>query len=287
MQILGPFGIWGALSRFHPVVMTAWGSDILIDPNKNCLSKLLTEYTLRKADLIIDDGKNIEKAMVRLGVASSKIRTISFGIDIQKFSLPQQNEKPSKESNPKDHFSVISLRNFEPVYNLETLIESIPLVLKELPSVKFILIGRGSEEKKIKILAEELGIFKSIQFVGWIPNEETAQHLKTADVYVSTSLSDGGLAVSTAEAMACGLPVIVTDSGDNKLWIEDGENGFVVPIKNPEAIANRVIHLLKNKSMRSKFGEINRGKIEENYNYFKEMNKVKKLYEEIVKGTQK
>jgi len=109
--------------------------------------------------------------------------------------------------------------------------------------------------------------------------------LNNADIYVSTSLSDSGLAASTAEAMASGLPVIVSDSGDNRQWVDDNKGGFVIPLKSPEILAEKIIYLLKNKTLLKSFGEYNRKIIEERNNYHKEMGKMEKLYEEITKKT--
>ncbi len=104
------------------------------------------------------------------------------------------------------------------------------------------------------------------------------------DVYVSTSLSDAGLAASTAEAMACGLPVVITDFGDNRKWIEDGESGFIVPLKDPKALAEKIIYLLKNKDIRREFGMRNRKIIEEKNNYYREMEKMENSYIELTGG---
>ena len=101
------------------------------------------------------------------------------------------------------------------------------------------------------------------------------------DVYVSTSLSDAGLAASTAEAMACELPVIVTDSGENNLWINDGKNGFLVPVKNPEAIARRLIDLLQNIDLRREFGSKGRDIICKKNDYCVEMKKVEFFYQKF------
>ena len=107
------------------------------------------------------------------------------------------------------------------------------------------------------------------------------------DVYVSTSLSDAGIAASTAEAMACGLPVIVTDVADNKKWIDNGVNGFVVPVKDPKSLAEKIIYLLQNEDIRKKFGKINRKIIEERNNYYKEMEKMEDIYKELVQRNEK
>lgn len=269
-------------NRFRPLVLTAWGSDIWIDPKKNFLWKILTKYILKKADCVTCDGDHIKEEIARLGADPKKINLVYFGTDTRKFKPGQRSEKLKEKLGIHDSPTVISLRNLFPIYNVGSLIKAIPLILKEVPETKFIIVGRGSQEAELKQLAKSLGVFDSIRFVGFIPNDELPQYIASADVYVSTSLSDAGLAASTAEAMACGLPVVITDFGDNKKWVEDGLNGFIVPLKDPEALAEKIIYLLKNDDVRKEFGKRNRKIIEERNNYYKEMEKMENIYTNLI-----
>ena len=144
------------------------------------------------------------------------------------------------------------------------------MVLKQVPDAKFIIANNGSQEAHLKEMAKSLDIWDSVRFVGLIQHHELPKYLASSDVYVSTSLSDGGAVVSTLEAMACGLASVVTDSGDHRKWIRNGENGFVVPTKNPEVLAEKIIYLLKNEEQRKLFGKISRRIIEEKGDYHKE-----------------
>ncbi len=278
----GKDGFIGALSGFHPFVLTAWGSDVLFTA-KSKIKGPFVKFALNKADLITCDAEHMKKAMEQLGMPVAKIKIIHFGIDAEKFSPGVKNEKLIKELGLSGYHTIISLRNLESIYNLESLIKSIPLILKEMPKTKFVIAGTGPQEKMLKKLAHSLKILEMTQFIGRIPNDEMPKYLKTADIYVSTSLSDAGIAASTAEAMACGLPVVITDFGENREWVNDGKNGFVVPIKNPELLAEKIIYLLKDEDRRAKFGKINRRIIEERNSYNKEMAKMEVLYEELIR----
>ena len=280
----GVNGVLGALSGFHPFILTAWGSDILV-AGKSSLAKWLIKFTLKKADLITCDAEHMREAMIKLGAKPEKIKIIYFGVDTEKFSPGSKNEELMKKLGIENCPVVITLRNLEPIYNVETLIKAIPFVLKEIPNAKFIIAGKGPEEEKLKNLANNLNIPESIRFPGFIPNDDLPRYLKTSDVYVSTALSDAGLSASTAEAMACGLPVVITNTGENEKWIEDGENGFLIPVKNPEILAEKIIFLLENKNVAQKIGIAARKTIEERNSYFREMSKMEKIYEEIIKNS--
>ena len=276
------YGTISSLVGFHPLVITAWGSDILITPKKFLPSKWAVKYALSKADLITCDAGHVKEAMTKLGVKESKIRIINFGIDTQKFIPGLKDVKLKEKLGFANSRIIISLRNLEPIYDIGTLIKSAPAVLKEVPEVRFIIIGKGSQGQELKNLSKTLGIENKIQFLGQIPNDELPKYLRIADVYVSTSLSDGGIAASTAEAMACGLPVVITNVADNKEWVANGENGFLIPVKNPHLLAERIIYLLKNENSGKKFGELNRGIIKERNDYYKEMAKMGEIYRELI-----
>lgn len=276
------YGSFGALSRFHPFVLTAWGTDILIEPKKSFYRRQLIKYALKKADLITCDAEHMKKAMMNLRTDLKKVDIIYFGIDTEKFSPKQTNKKIREVLGVFNSPMIISLRNLEPVYDIESLIASIPPVLKEFSEAKFVIAGRGAQEEMLKELAKSLGVSNSIRFIGLIPNDELSCYLTASDVYVSTSLSDAGLSASTAEAMACGVPVIITDFGANREWVKDGESGFVVPLKDPESLAKKIIVLLKDRSLQEKFGRKGRQIIKERLDYHNEMSKMEKKYEEMI-----
>jgi glycosyltransferase involved in cell wall biosynthesis len=276
-------GLLGMMSGFHPLVLSAWGSDILIDPKRFFLLKTLIKHTLREADLITTDGENTIREMLQLGADSQRIHLIYHGVDTQQFKPAQKNGDLLKKLEIYGSPVIISIRNLNPVYNVETVVKSIPYVIKQFPEATFIIAGDGVQKNYLSDMATALGVSKHTRFIGKIPHDELPHYLSLADIYVSTSLSDGGLSVSLAEAMACGLAPVVTDVGDNQKWIENGKSGFVVPIRNPELVAEKVILLLKNDDIRKRSGEINRRLVEEKASYEKEMEKTQELYELLLK----
>lgn len=273
------YGFIAALANYHPLVLTVWGSDILINPNQFRLLRYMVQYALRKADLITCDAEHMVKALDRLGSFNSKIHLIYFGTDTNKFNSKQRSVELRSTLCSSDSPLIISLRNLEPIYDIASFVKSIPYVLKKVPKAKFVIVGKGSQKMFLKDMVEKLNVSKNVNFIGSVPSDEIAKYLASADIYVSTSLSDAGLAASTAEAMACGLPVIITDFGDNDRWVQDGVNGFLFPCKNYELLAEKIIYLIENKEIRLKFGLINQNIIEKRLNHRIEMTKMENLYE--------
>jgi glycosyltransferase involved in cell wall biosynthesis len=277
----GTNGVLGALSGFHPFLLTAWGSDILFTA-KSKIKGPLVRFALKRADLITCDADHMKAAMIKLGVDPGKITIVRFGVDTQKFRPAKSNEELRNKLGIFNSPAIISLRNLEPPYDVETLLRAVPHVLKEVPEARFVIAGKGSQEEYLKALAESLGISDSVSFIGWVANDELPQYLNSADVYVSTSLSDAGLASSAAEAMACGLPVIVTDSGENRQWVSDGESGFIIPVRDAKMLAEKIVILLRSDTKRAQLGKAGRKVIEERDNYYKEMERMEKIYQEKI-----
>jgi glycosyltransferase involved in cell wall biosynthesis len=282
------YGTFGAFANYHPFVLSPWGSDILIEPEQSKIKKFLVKFALKKADLITCDGDNTIEKMISFGTDSKKIHRIYHGVDPAQFSPNKRDKKLKERLGVSDSPSIISTRNLDLIYGIETLIESVPLILKKIPNAKFIVAGelvydKTVEKEYLKKMAKSLGVINSIKFVGTIPHDELPYYLTSSDVYVSTSLSDGGIAMSTLEAMACEVAPIVTDVADNKKWIKNGENGFVIPLKDPNTLAEKIIYLLQDEGVRKNFGKISREIVKEKQNYEKEMKKVEKLCTNLIK----
>jgi len=277
------YGMLGAFTGFHPLVVSAWGSDILVTSKKSKILKILVKFALNKANLITCSGEHLREAITCIGVNPQKMELIFHGVDTKKFKIIEKDKDLAKNLSILNSPTIISTRNFEPIYDIGMLIKSIPLIIKKIPNTKFIIAGKGKQEKYLKDLARSLGVLDTIRFVGWIKHDELAKYLSLSDIYVSTSLSDAGVAISTKEAMACGLPPIVTDIGDNRKWIKDGENGFIFPVNDSESLAEKIIYLLENRNVRKNFGKINRKMIEERIDYYKWMAKMEQLYKKLVR----
>ena len=218
----------------------------------------------------------------KFDVPHEKIHIINFGIDSKKFFKQERNFKVLEKFNISDELTIISLRNFEPVYDIKTLIYAAKIILKEIPTVRFLLVGKGPLENELKQMVHSLEISNSIHFTGYIDNQLLPSLVSSSDIYVSTSLSDAGIAASTAEAMSCEIPVVISDSAENDKWIDDKINGFLFSTKNFEQLAEILIKLIKDEPLRSKVGKEGRSIILNKNDYENEMKKMNDLYLKLV-----
>ena len=272
----------GYLSGFHPLVITAWGSDILKRPQESRSYQAQVRLAIRKADLLTCDADHIIQPMIDLGARPEKIRTIFFGVDTRKFHPERKNDQLVEKLGFSGHPLVISLRGLSQIYDVESLVRAVPGVLKSCPSARFIIAGEGPLKSRLQELASSLGAADTVRFVGNIPNDLLPPYLASSDVYVSTSLSDAGISASTAEAMACARPVVITDFGDNRKWVEDGVSGYLVPLSDPGTLAARIIDLLNRPERRESFGKLARQVIMEKNDLYREMGKMEALYQQLI-----
>lgn len=281
------YGLFGALCNFKPFVLTAWGSDILIVPGERLLliiKRYIAKYVLRKADLITSDSISATRAVVGFGVDEKKVKLIIHGVDLRLFRPVENREEFKKDLRlPESHQVVISSRSLKPIYDVSTLIRAVPYVIDRCPNTCFLIVGDGTLRHQLEELACKLGVIEYVRFVGSIPNEEMPKFLRLSDIYVSTSLSDTR-SVSLLEAMACALPVVVTDFDGNRECVEDEVNGFLFPKGDFRMLAEKIVYLLRDKHIKRKFGVVNRRIVEKEADYEKEMSKMEKLYKDLIEA---
>lgn len=278
----GLYGLVATLTVNVPLVITAWGSDVIF-AEKSRIFGPMVRFMLRKASLVTCDAHHMYERIRNLGVVKEKIRIINFGVNTDE--LKKQNRDIDYADSlgimPDDNV-ILSLRNHQPIYDLETLINSIPMVIKKTSKVKFVIAGSGATTEKLKCLAQEIGVEEHVLFTGRYDNKQMKKLLSVADIYISTSLSDAGIASSTAEAMASELPVIVTNTGENELWIEPGKNGYLISAGNFKDAARNILLLLNDKPLRDRVGALGRKTIVERNDYKNEMKKMESQYFEVL-----
>jgi len=251
-------GFLGALSGFHPVLLMPYGSDILIEPEKSLLRRMIVKYAIKKADIITCDCDTVKHKIIDLtGLPETNIITFPWGIELDIFHPDAgKSVRVRQKLQWLDNKIIIMNRAFKPVYGLPYFVNALPAILRQEPSTRVILIGSGILDAEIRSLVSVKGLNNFVTFVGSVPINHMPDYLNAADIYVSTSLSDG-TSLSLLEAMACSLPVVVTDIPANKEWVIDGHNGFVVPPNDSSELSNRVVTLLRNSGLRNLMGQRN------------------------------
>ena len=247
------YGFYSALSGFKPFILIIWGSDILIAPQRFFLLRVMAKFTINKADAVIVDSKVQETAAIRLGCDPKKILRFPW-FDVKSMRIRRSKSEIRKQLGWRDNPIVISLRRHEPIYRVKFLIEAIPHIVAEVPDCRFLILGSGSLHEKLKRRVNELKVEQYVKFLGQVPVDEVATYLNAADVYVSTSASDGTSA-SLLEAMTFGIAPVVTSIPGNREWVENGRNGYLVPVGDSQRLAEKITWLIKNENIRLRIGK--------------------------------
>jgi len=274
------YGFYAARSGYKPLLITPWGSDILLSPKRSRLMKRVARFVLKRADLVTADSMALKRGLLELGCEEEKIVYFPWGVELDRFFPRDDRVALRRELNLPDGIVVICNRWLRPVYGIEHLIKAVPVVLAEAPSTTFVIGGDGELRPRVEGLVRELGIGDSVKMVGSIPHEKMPHYLQAADVYVSPSLSDS-TSVALLEAMACGLTPVVTDVDANLEWVTDGANGLIVPRGDERALATALIKVIKEDSIRMKFGKESYEAVRSRANWLDNMKVLESVYERL------
>jgi glycosyltransferase involved in cell wall biosynthesis len=200
-----------------------------------------------------------------LKVSKNKITMIHNGVDIANFKRNYNNEEKSdirKEFRLLNAPVVGIIARLSSVKGHEYLIRAAKLILEKQDNVQFLIIGDGPEENKLKNLTAELKISNNVIFHKSIL--DTAKPLAVMDVFVMPSLSEG-LGLAILEAMASSLPIVASNVGGIYSLISEGENGYLVPPKNPEALEKAILNIISDKRLAQNMGRISQKICEESF----------------------
>ena len=275
-------GWTGAWAGFNPFVLTAWGSDVNVDPHRSPLYRYLTRLAIRRADLITANSNNLKDKLIELGAVQKKIQVIQGGLELEKFPFKRGNDCLRRQLGLHQEKVVLSTRMLGKVYNLDIVAKSIPLVLAEVPDVKFIFIYRGQQEQEeeLKRLIQELGVLDAVLLIGPVDNNRIAEYYHLADVLVSVTSSEG-MPGSLTEAMACGAVAVVSDLPFVKEWIRHNVNGLVVPVRNSNALAQAIVTLLRDPRKLLTMAQLNQKLVAKQADHRKWMKQVEHTYLEL------
>lgn len=233
-QELGSYGPLGVMCGVRPVAVSAWGTDVLREPDWSWLHKKRVQFCLRRADLITSMAEHMSARIVQLGGDAAKIIVNHFGVDENVFTMT------SRPPRPADEVVFIHTRHFKPVYNFEQLLGALPEVFAALPRAKLVFLSDGPLRPWVERQVASWGFAARVSFLGTRPPAEVAAALRDADIFVTTSRSDGAN-ISLLEAMASGCYPVVTDIPATRQWFDAGARGLTVPLDNPGALAAAMI----------------------------------------------
>jgi len=258
------YGTLARLSGFHPLLLSVWGSDVFIFPNKSNIHKKLIASNIKYASAIASTSHVMLNKTNSIFLNQNNFVT-PFGIDTRIF-LPKVNKIHS------DEIVIGTVKTLESVYGIDTLIKAFCVIQKRnLPMrTRLLIVGKGSKMGDYKQLARSLEQEDKIEFFGFVNHDEVPSLLQSFDVFVALSRSES-FGVSVLEASACGLPVVVSDAEGFVEVVENNKTGLIVPKNDEVAAAKAIEKLVLNPEKRKQMGQFGRAHVEDNYSWDKSL----------------
>jgi len=198
---------------------------------------------------------------------------IAPGIDTVHFSPQGDLSELRKKLEIEGKRLIVSVGRLVHRKGQDTLVEALPLVIKEFPDTHLLFVGVGPHLEYIHKRAIELGVLSHISFVGRVPYDEIPQFIGLGEIFAMPSrsrlagLEVEGLGIVYLEASACGLPVVGGKSGGAPDALLEGETGFAVDGRNPADVAAAILRLLRDPEMGRQMGKRGREWIIENWEW--------------------
>lgn len=241
------------------VVITPHGDDIQKMPEINYGIRLEPEleakvkYALERTDAITVISESIRNDVLNLIAAPDKVHDVPNGVELDSYIGQNENAYNPRSCNlpPKGNLILAVGRNHIKK-GYQYLLRAMSLVLKKYENTNLVVLGKGTES--LLPLIRDLGIGRHVVLPGVIGQRNLPSFYNRADLFVMPSLIES-FGLVTLEAMAAGLPIVATNIPGSRDLVADGVNGFLVPPKSPESLAEKIILLVKNKKLRKEMGQ--------------------------------
>jgi glycosyltransferase involved in cell wall biosynthesis len=276
-------GYLAALADCHPTLLMSWGSDLLLEADRNAAWKEATEFALQKADAFFCDCDTVLRKANRVRVfPDSRVVQFPWGLKRGVFS-------PSGPLPPDDKFraqpgttTFIYTRSYEPLYGTDVLLDGFGRARAANSSLRLLLLGSGSQTESIRNYVQMHGLSAAALQIGPQPEQDLPMWFRAADAYISCAKSDG-TSISLLEAMATGLPVVVTDIPSNREWIREPENGWLAAPGSADAVAEKILRVAKlTPEERGAMSERNQRVVAERADWDKNFPRLLQMYERLI-----
>jgi glycosyltransferase involved in cell wall biosynthesis len=277
---MNTYGCLAALLGRIPIITTVHGKAYYGDKWRR---RLAYRCVARSSFRMVAVSEDIRRFLVQeVGVRPDRVSTIYNGIDVKAYYPSERGATVRGELGIAPAAPVIGMvGSLYPVKGHTYLLQAAVRVVKAFPLAVFLIVGRGGLLDQLREQAQQLGIGAHVRFLGF--SEDIPPLLQAMDIFALPSLSEG-LSLSLLEAMAAGKPAVATAVGGNPEVVLHEETGFLVPSQDVEALACRIISLLKDQAMAHQFGVHGQRRALETFSVEHMVNAYQDLYQEALLG---
>jgi len=200
------------------------------------------------------------------------VAALDLGTDPVRFHPSRDTGALRRRWGVGDAPLIITVARLVPHKGQDIGIQALSALRRDFPDLRYILVGEGHDEARLRGLAESNGLGSSVGFVGPMRDDELPEAYATSTIYLGASRVDSeinveGFGISFLEAGACGVPSVAGDSGGVRSAVRDGETGIVVPPTDAEAVTGAIHSLLLDPERRARMGRAARRAVETHYNW--------------------
>jgi glycosyltransferase involved in cell wall biosynthesis len=266
------FGLWTIGWTRTPVVVSVWGSDIVMFP-KTWFGKALLKRIFHYASAITVTGSYLrDQTVTKFPETESRTRIVPFGVDpcAEEYELPEL--PPLRLCTLKRHLRT---------YGQDLLIKAVAELCREGFDIRLSLPGDGPENRYYRELTNRLGLSERVSFDGWISRDRLYAYIGGHHALVLPSRSEG-FGVAALEASACGRAVIASRVGGLPETVTDGETGVLVDPGSVEALRSAIARLAEIPQELESMGRAGRRFVQENFLWSRSIELMEELYDEIL-----
>ncbi|HRY27845.1 MAG TPA: glycosyltransferase family 4 protein [Candidatus Moranbacteria bacterium] len=260
-----------------PYIISLRGSDVPgYSERFTALYKIITpiiKKVWREAYFVIANSQGLAELSLKSS-PEKEIGIIPNGIDIEEFF-------PDLSKKNKDQFTIICVSRVTPRKGIRFLIQAFNVLSRRYDYIKLVIVGDGNERASLEDLVQALGLKEKVLFTGPVLHEKVLGYYQKANIFALPSMNEG-MSNTMLEALACGLPLVATDTGGTKELIEDGQNGFIVKMKESHDLAEKIEKFLLNRNLEKEMGQKSR-ELAEKLDWSVVANKYIDLYDKTVR----
>ena len=214
------------------------------------LTRAMETRALQRADAVTTICEGLRGDMLKRGIPADKITVIPNAVDLSLFRFTATADTGLLQKYGLTRGKTLGFAgSFYAYEGLDTLLRAMPMVLRDVPEARLLLLGGGPQEADLQALAAELGLENIVHFTGRVPHSEMTRYYSAMDVMayprISRRLTELVTPLKPLEAMAMGKLVVASDVGGHRELIRDGHNGHLFTAGSVDALARCLIDLLK------------------------------------------
>jgi glycosyltransferase involved in cell wall biosynthesis len=243
---------------------------------------VLDRLILRGYGRVVAVSEDVRLRLLKAGVKAAKISIIRNGIDLRPFDRAPAVVKEELGWGAYPLAGLVGRLSVEK--GVDIFLNAAAHVLAQIPDARFVVAGDGPDRAKLDALIDELGIRGSVRLLG--RRDDMPSVYASLDVMVSASRREG-LSIAILEGMASRLPLVATPVGEIPAVIRNGRTGVIVPVEDPEALAEAIIGLLQDSAQRERFGSAARQRVQDEYSAARMTADYLRVYEEALAAATK